>query len=73
MVDLERGEIILGEKVVKIKKFEVWWFSPLGLHPTYHDAKDKMKAQDIPINMVLKPIPTAVGEGDVYECFGTGG
>lgn len=69
LIDLERGEIILGEKKVKIKKFEVWWNSPMGLHTSFDDAKDQMRTQELPINMIVKPVPVAIAEDGTYECI----
>ncbi len=68
MVDYDRGRITLDGKETVIKEFRVCFMTPSGLCWDYLEAKEAVAALgEIPMNMVITPLPVAVGENGQYE------
>ena len=62
MVNLETEE--LNEQ--PIKKFEVWWRTPMGLHNSLDVARIIAESVGMPIYMI-RAVPVALTEDGTYE------
>jgi hypothetical protein len=70
MIDLEHGVIVRGTNRVRIVDFKVWWITPFGLCETIHEAKEVMEKNDLPLQLAVRPVPVAIGEGkNEYEPY----
>lgn len=71
MVSLEAGIIVLGDKKEKIVKFEVWFLTQVGLHPTLAEALSTCRELGVNPIFELVSVPVAIGEGTLVEALRT--
>lgn len=66
MILLETGEIRWGERVTSIVRWEVWFQTVKGMHPTLGEALEMAALADMPADLI-RAIPVAIGEDGAVE------
>ena len=61
MIILEENQIVQGNQVDTILRFEVVFQTPFGWCPTLKEATDYCKSKDLDPAMCVIPVPRAIG------------
>lgn len=68
MVDLIDNKLILGGTAHEIQSWQVWWQTPFGLYTERTEAIARLQQAGMDPELVLCPVPVAVGHNQfVYE------
>jgi hypothetical protein len=54
------NRIIVGDIDERIKRWETWFSTPLGLCKTLHEAVELMKKNEIDARMAIAPVAVAI-------------
>lgn len=61
MVDLDQKIVGINKEYTAISTWEVWFQTPFGLIRNFDEAVLRCKTNDLDPNMVIQPVPVAVG------------
>jgi hypothetical protein len=68
MINVVDRTISLGDKVVPIQAWQVWWRTPFGLHRGLGDAVAAVREGEMDPRHTVVPVAVAVGDdGTTYE------
>lgn len=67
MISFTRRTIKLGDKIVDIKEFGVYFRTGFGLHTTIIEAIQCCQSRDLDPEMNIKAVPVAIGVDGSYE------
>lgn len=67
MVALTSTTLILGDKVMSIRAWEVWFQTPFGLVDNLVGARKLVQNRDLDPELTIVPVCVALGDGDYYE------
>ena len=68
MINLQTGEMWVGDKNDSLRKWEVWFVTAEGTHPTLDEALKSCEKIGQPV-WSIKPIPVALG-ATTFEVMG---
>lgn len=65
--------ILIGSNKAELqplKRWEVWYQTPFGLHELYDEAYQRCVDNDLSPQLIIRPVAVAVGDDAYYEAVG---